>query len=610
MNDINFGSDFRKRIIYVVIVGFFAILVFQLFSMQIIEQLSYSEKADENSVKPIFQTAPRGIFYDRNHQVLVGNKPAFTLLITPADYDAKLTPYIEAILHVPHGYINRILKQNQQYSKFIPRKIAKDVDFKVIAWLEENSSKLKGVDYVIETQRDYSFGINGSHMFGYTKEISSEQLNLQKDKYSMGDEIGFAGIEKTYENILRGRKGIKYVLVDSHQKTIGRYKSGEEDKSTVKGYDIVTTIDKDAQTVAEAEFKDKRGSVVAIDPTTGGVLAFVSSPQFDLNDFASVTSNDVWRKLNNDPDKPMFNRATMSIYSPGSTFKMVSAIAALEEGIIDSSYKFTCHGGFQFGDRFFKCLHVHGTVDLETAIEKSCNTYFYNLILKIGLDKWSEYAAKFGFGKRTGIDINEETPGILPTRNYYDKAFGKDRWPMGILVSLGIGQGELSVTPIQLAKYAALLANYGHSAKPHFLKGYIETSTGKYVEIKPQTYDIGISRHSFDIVRQAMYKVVNGAGTATNIRLPDIKIAGKTGTAQNPHGKEHSVFIGFAPYDNPKIAIAVIVENAGFGSTVAAPIAQQVIKAYLEKEKPEVKKLNTPIASAPVISTWKSNNAN
>lgn len=583
MNDTNFGSIIRRRIFFIIVVLFISIIFFRLFYMQILEQPLYSTKADENSVKPIYQTAPRGVFFDRNYQVMVGNKPSFTLRITPAEYDNKLSPYLEAILGVPEGYITRILKQNEQLSKYIPRRIAKDVNFKVIAWYEENSSKLPGVDYVIETQRDYSFGVMGSHMFGYSKEISSALLQKRKNEYSMGDEIGFSGIEKTYEDILRGQKGIKYVLVDSHQKTIGSYKNGEEDKAAIKGYDLVLTIDKDAQMVAEQAFKDKRGALVAIEPSTGEILAFVSAPEYNLQDFASVTSSEIWNKLNSDDDKPMFNRATMSIYSPGSTFKMLSALAALEEGIIDTNYRVSCGGGYQFGDRFFKCLHVHGSVNVTTAIEKSCNTFFYQLILKIGLDKWAEYSSKFGFGKKSGIDIPEENSGLLPTRKYYDKVFGKDRWPKGILVSLGIGQGELSVTPLQLAQYAALFANYGKSATPHFLKGYIETSTGKYVEVKPRTFDLNISSKSFDVIRYAMFKVVNGAGTAGNIRLPDIKIAGKTGTAQNPHGDDHAVFIGFAPYENPKIAIAVIVENVGFGSVHAAPIARDVIKAYLQK---------------------------
>ncbi len=585
MNDNYFGSNSRRRIVFVLIVGFFTLCVGQLFNMQILEQPVYSEKSDENSVKPIYQFAPRGIFFDRNHQVLVGNKPSFSLMITPADYDRKLTPYIEAILGVNPGYIDRILKINESYSKFIPRKIAKDVSFKVIAWYDENASKLPGVEYVMETQRDYSFGINGSHMFGYTKEIPMSTYQKRKTEYDIGDEIGFNGIEKTYEDYLRGEKGIKYMLVDSRQKTIGRYMSGTEDQPTVKGDDLILTIDKDAQAVAEEAFKDKRGAVVAIEPSTGEVLAFLSAPEYNLDDFAKVTSAEVWKDLNTNPDKPLFNRASMSTFAPGSTFKMISAIAGLEEGIIDTNTRVVCGGGYQFGDRYFKCLHVHGSVDVETSIEKSCNTFYYSLVNKLGLDIWSKYAKKFGFGAKTRIDIPEEAAGIVPSKEYYNRVYGKNGWTKGFVISLGIGQGELNVTPLQLAQYAALFANYGKSANPHFLKSFVDTKTNEKYDVKPHYFDIGISKKSFDIVRKAMFLVVNGAGTATNIKLPDIAIAGKTGTAQNPHGKDHAIFIGFAPYDNPKIAVAVIVENAGFGSTAAAPIARDVIKAYLQKEK-------------------------
>ncbi len=585
MNDNYFGSNSRRRIVFVLIVGFFTLCVGQLFNMQILEQPVYSEKSDENSVKPIYQFAPRGIFFDRNHQVLVGNKPSFSLMITPADYDRKLTPYIEAILGVSPGYIDRILKINESYSKFIPRKIAKDVSFKVIAWYDENASKLPGVEYVMETQRDYSFGINGSHMFGYTKEIPMTTYQKRKTEYDIGDEIGFNGIEKTYEDYLRGEKGIKYMLVDSRQKTIGRYMSGTEDQPTVKGDDLILTIDKDAQAVAEEAFKDKRGAVVAIEPSTGEVLAFLSAPEYNLDDFAKVTSAEVWKDLNTNPDKPLFNRASMSTFAPGSTFKMISAIAGLEEGIIDTNTRVVCGGGYQFGDRYFKCLHVHGSVDVETSIEKSCNTFYYSLVNKLGLDIWSKYAKKFGFGAKTRIDIPEEAAGIVPSKEYYNRVYGKNGWTKGFVISLGIGQGELNVTPLQLAQYAALFANYGKSANPHFLKSFVDTKTNEKYDVKPHYFDIGISKKSFDIVRKAMFLVVNGAGTATNIKLPDIAIAGKTGTAQNPHGKDHAIFIGFAPYDNPKIAVAVIVENAGFGSTAAAPIARDVIKAYLQKEK-------------------------
>jgi len=595
MNE-NFGSLVRRRILFFVIVGFVAISIIQLFSMQILNGPVYNERSNENSVKPIYQTAPRGIIYDRNGNVLVGNKPSFSLRITPSEYKDSLNPYLEAILGYPQGYIAKLLKASETYSKFIPRKIAKDVSFNVIAWYEENSAKLPGVDYVMETQRDYSFGVMGSHMFGYTKEIPASILQKRKDEYMMGDEIGFSGIEKTYEDILRGKKGINYVLVDARQKTIGSFKEGKENIPTVKGYDLILGIDRDAQKVAEESFKEKRGAVVAIEPSTGEILAFVSAPEFDLRDFATVTSSKKFSELMEDKDKPMLNRATMGYYSPGSSFKMVSAIAGLEEGIIDTTTRIGCPGGFQYGDHFFKCLHVHGSTDIYSSIEKSCNTFYYSTVVKLGLDRWSKYAKLFGFGRKTGIDIPEEYPGIVPSTEYYNKVYGKNGWTKGFVVSLGIGQGELSVTPLQLAQYAALLANYGKSAKPHFLKAFVNTKTQERINVKPNYYDTGISKHSFDIVRKAMWLVVNGAGTAVNIRDPQLNIAGKTGTAQNPHGKDHAIFIGFAPYDNPKIAIAVIVENAGFGSTAAAPIARDVIKAYLQKDKNQTQQNNFDVA--------------
>jgi len=578
------GSILRKRIIFFIITAFFAIAVMNLFYMQIIQGRRFSEQSNENSVKPVPQTAPRGLFYDRFLRVMVGNRPSFSIQIIPAEYkNRSLDSLIENVLELPYGHISEILKDTTQYSRFIPRKVKRDVDFKAIAWFEENQSKLPGVHYVMETLRDYSFGVNGVHMFGYIKEISQEYLQKHKDEYTIGDNIGNNGLEKSYEQLIRGDKGLQYMLVDARQKTIGRYKEGKEDKPTKKGNDLVLSIDRDVQKIAEEAFKDRRGAVVAIEPESGEIIAFVSAPQYDLSQFSTVVSKEDWDKLNTDEAKPLFNRATMSAFSPGSTFKMIAAIAALEEGIITTDTKYNCSGSFTFGNKQFACEHVHGTVNVETAIEKSCNVFFYNLILKLGLDKWSEYAAKFGFGQKTSVDIGEETKGILPSEEYYNKRYGPHGWTKGFLVSLGIGQGELNVTPIQLAKYVSLLANYGQSAEPHFLKGYFNKDDGSFVPAQIHKIQLNISRSTFDIIRKAMYNVVNGGGTATSIKLPNIEVAGKTGTAQNPHGKPHSLFLAFAPYDNPKIAIAVMVENAGYGSTTAAPIARDMIKAYLDK---------------------------
>ena len=566
--------------------------------MQILYRIEYDKKSTDNSIKSLELQPLRGVFYDRNYKVLVSNNPAYTLRVTPAYYDTSLNRIIESVIGTEPGYVKNLLQKNRIYSKFLPVKIRRGVDFKVIAWFEENSEHLSGVDYIIEMQRFYPEGIIASHTFGYTKEISPEQLAKEKENYKPGDYVGHNGIEKTYEKLICGTKGYSFVLVDSKQRRIGRYLDGREDVSPLKGNDLVLSIEASAQRVAEQEFKGKRGAVVAIEPSTGEIIAIVSSPDYDLNRFSFFTPKSFLDSIYVDSSTPLFNRSTMSVHPPGSTFKMLSAIAALDMGIINTSYTTNCGGGFTFG-RFFKCHGNHGTVNVVTAIEKSCNTFFYKLIYKIGIDKWKEYASRFGFGNLTNVDLTEEVPGLIPDENYYIKRYG-DNWPRSIMASLGIGQGEVSVTPLQLAQYASLIANDGKTKIPHVVKGYIDDQTEEYVSMEFKEINVGVSQSAFDIVKEGMFLVVNGHGTATHIRLPDIEICGKTGTAQNPHGKDHAWFVGFAPYENPKIAIAVLVENVGFGGTHAAPIAQKVIKAYLDSFKGEFKPLENEIAEVKI----------
>jgi len=559
--------------------------------MQILNQEAYEEKSADNSIKAIEQIPFRGVFYDRNLKVMVDNIPAYTLRITPSDYDPKLNPLIDKIIGSDSGYVASILKKNRIYSKYIPIRIKRGVGFEVVSWIEENQEHLPGVDYIVEMQRGYPIGIKGSHSFGYTKEISPNQLSKEKDYYVPGDYVGHNGIEKQYEKDLRGVKGFNYVLVNSKRKEIGKYKEGSQDKNSIKGKDLVLSYDADVQKVAEEKMIGKRGAIVAIEPKTGEILALVSAPDYDLNQFSYVTSREFLQELYNNPDKPSFNRATMSLKPPGSTFKMLAAIAALDMGIITPSTTINCGGGFTFG-RFFKCHGNHGSVNVIHAIEKSCNSFFYHLIYKIGLDKWKEYALKFGFASKTGIDIGEEAAGFIPGENYYVKMYG-EKWPRSIMASLGIGQGEVSVTPLQLAKYVALIANNGKSFQPHIVKGYLDDKTRQIIPYKFPEITTGIKQEVFDIVKEGMFLVVNGSGTATHIKMTDIDISGKTGTAQNPHGQDHALFVCFAPAEDPKIAIAVVVENVGFGGTHAAPIAKAMIEAYLKKEtlkKNELKK--------------------
>jgi penicillin-binding protein 2 len=577
----NFGSPIRKRIFLVIIIGFFSLLVLQLFNMQILQADIFDQKSRDNSIKGFTSDAPRGVYFDRNMNVVVSNKPSFTLQITPSFYDTTYSHMIETAIGEDSGYIDKILYLNRRYSNYSPRSIKRDIDFQTVAWIEENTEILKGVSYRVELQRDYSYGITGSHIFGYIKEISPDKLKMEKDLYSLGDLVGNSGIEKKYEKYLKGEKGVNYFVVDARQKMVGKYANGKNDELPVKGKDLVLTIDGPTQKIAEKLMKGKKGAVVALDPKTGEILALVSAPDYNLSDFASVTSQEIMSNLTNDPDKPLFNRATSSIYSPGSTHKMVGAIAGLEEGIITENTVFTCEGGIFYGDRFFKCLHVDGQVRLERALEHSCNTYFYKLILQVGLDKWAKYGKLLGFGQKLNLDIGEETAGLLPDRDYYDRVYGKNKWPRGLVVNLGIGQGELGVTPLQLAYYISLIANDGIAYPPHFVKGYVD-ERGNVTEFVYPEKNVGISKKTFDIIRKALFKVVNGEGTAGLIRMKNLKIAGKTGTAQNPFGKEHAIFVGFAPYDDPQIAVAVIIENAGYGGTHAAPVVKELMKTYLK----------------------------
>ena len=591
MRSESFASMQRRTIIFVILIGCFSLLSFRLFQMQIVENVKYKEKAANNSIKAVEEVPLRGIFYDRNMNVVVNNVPAYTLRITPAYYNKKLTPLLETVLGEKPGYIDKILKSHRMFSKYIPVRIKRGIDFKVVSWLEENSEHLPGVDYVVEMQRGYPAGIRGSHMFGYTKEITPKLLEKYKDYYQPGAYIGFSGIEKAYEKFLRGKKGYTYMMVNSQRKVIGRFKNGAEDIPSVKGHDLQLTIDEDVQRVAEEQLKGRRGAAIAINPKTGGIIALASAPDYDLSQFSYVTSRDYLQKLYNDPDKPFFDRATMSAKPPGSTFKIVEAIAALDMGVINTSFTVTCRGGQTFFGRYFKCDAAHGTVNVIHAIEKSCNVFFYNLIYKIGMTKWDEYTRRFGFGEITHIDIGDESPGFIPTPEFYVKRYGPN-WPKSIMASLGIGQGEVSVTPIQLAKYVALIANDGITYTPHVVRGYFNNKTKKLIPFTYKKIDVGIRKKIFDIVKEGMFLVVNGAGTAVNIKSKDIQIAGKTGTAQNPHGKNHALFIGFAPYKDPKIAVAVIIENVGFGATYAAPVAKKMIDAYLLKDQLQKEKPN------------------
>lgn len=606
MLDNQFGSFSRRNAFNGVIAIVMIIFLARLYQLQLVEQIEYGKKSEENSIQPITKEPIRGFLFDRNGMLIVDSRPSYTLTITPHEYNDRNTDFLASILRVSPDHIRERVRRGRQYSVFQPVKVLRDLDFHTLSIFEENREHLPGVDYIVESKRFYTTRARASHLLGYTKEISDRQLSETGGYYKQGNVIGSVGIESSYEQFLRGEKGVEYMLRNARGQLIGNYEEGKHDIPSKDGFDLYLSFDSNLQTAAESLLVGKRGSVVAIDPQNGELLAVASSPDFDLADFSGVTPTELWSKLYEDPDVPLYNRATLTRYPPGSTFKMVLATAAINEGIINTEWTANCPGSFRFGNKVFKCSHgkAHGRVNITRAIQVSCNVFFYNLMLKVGLDRWSKYATMFGFGQTTGIDIPEENPGLVPSTQYYNRVYGKGGWTQGYLVSLGIGQGEVGVTPLQMAIYASELANEGQFFQPHAVRAIKIKRTGRIDSIQYISRMMDVQKTTWDIVRNGMRLAVLPGGTGMAAHIPGIEIAGKTGTAQNPHGKDHAWFIGFAPYENPKIAVAVIIENAGYGGTEAAPIAGRVMEQYLYGEiiRDNPQKMRSITGSAPITT--------
>ncbi len=580
-----FGSGKRKTILTIILWLGFAVIVGRLYQLQYIYSAEYGKKSEENSIRKVVEEPIRGYVYDRNGKLIVDNRPSYSVMLTPIDFDKKNLLFLSQILSIPEDVLREKIKRARQYNQFMPARIKRDVDFQTLSVLEEYKEKLPGVKIQTESKRYYTTPARASHLLGYVKEISDYQLEKLGDYYQQGDVVGSVGIEAKYEKYLRGQKGFEFISQNAKGQMIGTFNNGKDDIPPKDGLDLHLAVDADVQALAESLMTNRRGAVVAVDPNNGGVIALVSSPEYDLSDFSGVTSPETWKALNDDDSKPLFNRATLTRYPPGSTFKMVLAIAALENHVIDGNFRIVCHGSFKFGNRVFMDEHVHGSVNIVEAIQKSCNVFFYQLMLKVGLDPWAAMGKEFGFGQLADIDIFEENPGLLPTTNYFNRVYGEGKWTQGYLLSLGIGQGEIGVTPLQMADYTAMLANKGHHYQPHIVDYIYNNRTHKADTIAYKKDSIQISENAWDLVREGMRRaVMSPGGTGWEARIPGIEVAGKTGTAQNPHGKSHAWFIGFAPFDHPKIAICVLVENAGYGGSFAAPIAGLCMEKYLYGE--------------------------
>lgn len=590
LHSYEFGSPVRRNIFLILffVIGF--AYTARLVQLQIIEGSEYRLRSETQAIKQLTVEPVRGSMYDRNGKLIVNNAPSFTIQITPKDFPKESLPALAIILELPEkAIVEKLAKAN---SRHLPVKIYRDADFSMIAAIEENRSLFPGLDIVAESKRIYNFEGNAAHLLGYTKEISERQLATRGDYYRQGDILGATGLESAYETFLRGQKGVEFAAVNIIGQRVARFNDGKNDVNAEDGFDLTLSIDSDIQDYAESLMAEYRGAIVAIDPTNGEVIAFVSKPDYDLRLFSGRTPPKLYAQLIHDEAKPLFNRATLTRYPPGSTWKMLMAIAGLQEGIITPQSTISCPGSFTFGGRTWKCHGgAHGAIDVRRAIHASCNVFFYQLSLRLGLANYTKYGRMFGFGAKTDFDIadGQESRGLLPSQEYFNKVYPRG-WPKGILVNLGIGQGEIGVTPLQMASYTATLANRGVRHQPHAVRSVYSKTMDKRQEISYASETLPINPEIWDPIIQGMYDVVNTpGGTARNARVDSLSVCGKTGTAQNPHGKDHSWFVAFAPRDNPKIAICVMVENAGYGGTVAAPMAQKIFTKFFFPHRLETK---------------------
>ena len=579
------GSMLLRRNIFLTILALmFLVFTGRLIQLQIIQGSQYRLQADAQGIKKMTIQPVRGALYDRNGYVIVASEGSHSLYVTPNKFDQQSKELIAGIVGVDTSEITKLIDR-YKVNPYSPVRILRDIDDTTWAKLNEFYYELGGTELENESKRYYSDDVRASHILGYVKEIDQEELD-RSNYYVPGDVIGKQGIEKVFETFLRGEKGFEFVAVNNRGQRIEAFNDGKSDQPPSNGFDLYLGLDAELQAYAEYLMKQSNytGAIVAIEPATGEILAMLSAPDYDLNIFNGVTSPAEYKKLSDDPDKPMNNRATFGVYPPGSTWKPLMALAGLEEGLITTTSTISCPGSFTYGGRSWKCHGGHGAVNVRRAIQASCNVFFYKLALQMGIDTYHKWGDKFHFGQRLGVDVPESPWTLLPSRAYYDKEYGEDKWPKGVLVNLGIGQGELKVNPLQLAAYCAAIANNGVWIKPHFVSRAKIKKLGEVQYMEQEAEDLGIKPEHLQIVQQGMFDVVNvPGGTAGHVKLPDIAIAGKTGTAQNPHGRDHSWFISYAPYENPKIAMCVLVENSGFGGTHAAPLSKKLIEFYLNR---------------------------
>ena len=568
------------------------ILIAKIFYIQIIDD-RYKIDASNNSMVYDIIYPTRGVIYDRNGKIIVGNKVAYDILVTPKEVTEFDTLLLASVLEVEPDFIRSKMAEYRKNRRRIGYQsviMMKQLSAEKYMKFSEIQYKFPGFRGQVRSIRDDPFHAGGN-LLGYVSEVDQAYISRHPGEYRPGDYAGKTGLEAAREADLKGEKGYHIYLRNSHNQIQTRYKDGEMDKEAIPGKDIVTTIDADLQQYGQLLMQNKVGSLVAIEPSTGEILTMVSSPGIDVEMLADIGKH--YKEIVSDPHKPMFNRAVQAPYPPGSVFKLVNGLIGLEEGVLKPEYTYPCNKGYYFGKHKLGCHAHRSPLDLEDAIMMSCNGYFCYVMRNIlenrkygsqaeALDKWHDYVSSFGFGHKLGSDFPAELGGTIPTSNYYNKIYGKGGWKFTTVISISIGQGEIGVTPLQIANMCATVANRGYYYIPHIVKD--SDSLRIDDKFRERQYTM-VDTTNFKKVIKGMWKAVNSGfgsgGTASIAAVKGLDICGKTGTAQNPRGADNSVFICFAPMDNPKIAVAAYVENAGFGATWSAPIASLLVEKYL-----------------------------
>ncbi|MBN1338130.1 MAG: penicillin-binding protein 2 [Bacteroidales bacterium] len=576
----------RKYVVFILMLSVGLIYLVRLFYIQVLDD-AYMLSAENNVLREITLYPNRGLIFDRNGKLLVYDEAAYDVMLIPGRMESTDTVSFCSLFGISDTLFRDRLKKAKQYSWYKPSVFVSQISKTEYGFIQDQLHKFPGFFVQSRSLRIYPFPV-AAHTLGYIGEVNDQEIK-NDPYYKMGDYIGKSGLEKAYEPLLRGKKGKRIVMVDVHNREQGSYRNGKYDSLPEEGARLHLSIDYELQAYAEKLMENKTGSIVAIDPATGGILALVTSPTYDPNLLVGRVRGKNFARLSEDSLKPLLNRAVLGTYPPGSTFKLANALIGMQEQRLFTGTAYSCNGP---ASSPIRCSHNHySPLQLKEAIEQSCNPYFWEVFrsvinnpaypsVKASYDKWREYMLGFGFGRKFNTDIPFEVSGNIPTSEYFDKMYGQKRWNTLTIRSLSIGQGEILLTPLQLANQAAIIANRGFYYPPHIVNFY--EVHNKTTRINYERVITPVLPAHFDVVKEAMLEVFEGEhGTARWARLEGVHICGKTGTVQNPHGKDHSLFIAFAPIENPAIAMSVVVENSGFGSTWAAPIASLLVEKYL-----------------------------